>query len=96
MSINHMRITEHGPVVQVGGPAAWLQVVHGGNVSNKVRGRRVGPEAVRGRFPPEVLGRLRDSSAAEIALENLLVTPLRDARDAAVALLRGRKRVAPR
>jgi hypothetical protein len=44
---------------------------------------------VRGRFPPEVLGRLRESSAAGIALENLLVTPLRTARDTAVARLRG-------
>jgi hypothetical protein len=89
MSINHMRMAEQGPILQVGGPAAWLQVVHGGNVSNKVRGRRVGPEAVRGRFPPEVPGRLRESSATGIALENLLLTPLREARDAAVARLRG-------
>ena len=74
MSINHMRMAEHGPVLQVGGPAAWLQVVHGGNVSNKVRGRRVGPEAVRDRFPPEVPGRLRASSATGIALENLPLT----------------------
>ena len=89
MSINHMRMAEHGPVLQVGGPAAWLQVVHGGNVSNKVRGRRVGPEAVRDRFPPEVPGRLRASSATGIALENLLLTPLRAARDVAVARWRG-------
>jgi hypothetical protein len=91
MSINHMRMAEHGQVLQVGGPAAWLQVVHGGNVSNKVRGRRVGPEVVRDRFPPEVPGRLRASSATGIALENLLLTPLRTTRDTAVALLRGQR-----
>jgi hypothetical protein len=66
-------------------------VVHGGNVSNKVRGRRVGPEVLAGRFPPEVPGRLRSNSATGIALENLLLTPLRGARDAAVARLRGQR-----
>lgn len=92
MSINHMRMAEVGPIRQVAGPAAWLQVVHGGNVSNKVRGRRVGPEAVRGRFPPAVLGPLQPVSAPAMALENLVLTPLRSARDALVARLRGQGR----
>jgi hypothetical protein len=93
MSINHMKMAEHGPVHQVGGPAAWLQVVHGGNVSNKVRGRRVTGAVARGRFPDAVLGPLRQDSAATIALENLVLTPLREARDGAIALLRGHPKV---
>lgn len=93
MSINHMRMAEHGPVHQIGGPAAWLQVVHGGNVSNKVRGRRVDGALARGRFPDAVLGPLRPASRAEIALENAVLTPLRAARDAAIGLVRGRKRL---
>ena len=94
MSINHMRMAEVGPIVQVDGPAAWLQVVHGGNVSNKVRGRRVGPGIVRGRFPPEVPGKLKDDPALGIALENLVLTPLRAGRDSLVTRLRGQGRVA--
>jgi hypothetical protein len=82
-----------GPVEQVEGPAAWLQVVHGGNVSNKVRGRRVPPAAAEGRFPAAALADLRPGSGAEMAIENLLVTPLRSVRDRAVALVRGHERL---
>lgn len=92
MSINHMQLAELGEIVQVAGPAGWLQVVHGGNVSNKVRGRRVAADIVRDRFPPEVPGELKPTSQAEIALENLVLTPLRSGRDALVSLLR-RQRV---
>ena len=49
--VQHMHLAEAGPVVQVGGPGGWLQVVHGGNVSNKIRGRRVPPAELAGRFP---------------------------------------------
>ncbi len=95
MSINHMRMAEVGPIQQVGGKAGWLQVVHGGNVSNKVRGRRVAPAAVRDLFPEAVLGPLKPASGAEISLENIVLTPLRSARDALVARLRGQGRAAP-
>lgn len=37
----HNRLGLQMPVVEVGGAPAWLQVVHGLNVSNRVRGRRV-------------------------------------------------------
>lgn len=94
MSINHMRMAEFGPILQVDGPAAWLQVVHGGNVSNKVRGRRVGAEALRGRFPEGVAGELKPTSVPEMALENLVLTPLRSARDGLVARMRGQGRTA--
>ncbi len=35
---NHMELHLQGPVVQVAEPAAWLQVVHGRNLSNRVWG----------------------------------------------------------
>lgn len=90
VSIHHMRLAEHGTVTQIDGPGAWLQVVHGGNISNKVRGWRTGPAALRGRFPPDVLGPLDPVSPLSRGLENLAVTPLRAGRDAALALLRRR------
>jgi Putative rhamnosyl transferase len=93
MSINHMKMAEHGPVHQIPGPAGWLQVVHGGNVSNKIRGRRVSGAVARGQFPDRVLGPLREDSAARIRFENTVLTPLRDARDAAIALLRGQPKM---
>jgi len=92
-SIEHMKMDQYGPIQQVPGPPAWLQVVHGGNVSNKIRGRRVPAGRARGRFPPELLAGLQESSSTTIALENLFLTPRRSALDAASALWRGQKRV---
>ena len=93
ISINHLKLTRVGPVTQLDGAAAWLQVVHGGNVSNKVRGRRVPPAQAADRFPGPVLSGLRPASRLEIALENLVLTPIRSARDAAVAMVRGHEQV---
>lgn len=39
----HNRLGLSMPVVEIGGPAAWLQVIHGTNVSNRIRGRRISP-----------------------------------------------------
>jgi hypothetical protein len=39
------------PAKRLGGPPAWLQVVHGSNVSNRVHGRRVSPGTYAECFP---------------------------------------------
>ena len=63
--VQHMDLAAAGPVVQVDGPGGWLQVVHGGNVSNKIRGRRVPPAELAGRFPASIdLGGGRRRSAS--------------------------------
>lgn len=46
----HNALAGHMPVVQDPGPPAWLQVVHGGNVSNRVRGRLVSPQRYEALF----------------------------------------------
>lgn len=88
MTIRHMELADHVPVVQAEGPAGWLQVVHGGNVSNRVRGRRVGREEAVRQFPAEVLGEIADPSLVTRAMETLVIAPLRHARDRAFALAR--------
>lgn len=47
----HNRLRLLMPVEQVPGPPGWLQVVHGKNVSNRVRGRITDPAQHRDRFP---------------------------------------------
>ena len=49
---NHLKYSM--PVVRLRGDPAWLQVIHGTNVSNRVHGRRISPTGFLDRFP--VLG----------------------------------------
>ncbi|MDB5661569.1 MAG: hypothetical protein JWS10_4184 [Cypionkella sp.] len=88
MGIAHMDAEASGPLVQVPGEGGWLQVVHGGNVSNKVRGQRIAPDRLATRFHPGALARLEAASPGQIALENSILTPLRDGRDRLMGLAR--------
>ena len=93
MGISHIDAADFGPLVQVPGPGGWLQVVHGGNVSNKVRGVRVGPDALAARFHPGALAGLEPASALVLAADNLLMAPLRSGRDRLFGLARRLKRL---
>lgn len=92
LGIDHMAAADEGPLVQVPGPGGWLQIVHGGNVSNKVRGRRVAPEALAGRFLPGALEGLQPVGPLALAAENAVLTPLRGLRDRLSALRQGLRR----
>lgn len=92
MGINHMEAAEFGPLVQVPGPGGWLQVVHGNNVSNKVRGHRIRPRDLVGRFHPEALQGLSDGNNLAVIFENFAVSPLRELRDETITRLRRLKR----
>lgn len=92
MGIAHMEAASSGPLVQVPGPGGWLQVVHGGNVSNKVRGRRVSPDTLRERFHPGALAGLAPVTSTTLALENGVLSPLRDGRDRLIGLAKGLRR----
>ncbi len=93
MGISHIDAADFGPLVQVPGPGGWLQVVHGGNVSNKVRGVRVGPDALAAHFHPGALAGLEPAGALALAADNLLMAPLRSARDRLFGLARRVKRL---
>lgn len=86
--IKHMDLALHLPVHQLSGPGAWLQVVHGGNVSNKIRGRLVGRAVAESRFPPPLIADVRDPAASEVWTERLVTGPIRDFRDIAVNAVR--------
>lgn len=76
----HVNIARLGPVRQVGGAPGWLQVVHGGNVSNRVKGRRVRVDSRLDIFP--LLGDVVPAGESNVGIlsENLLATPFRQAR----------------
>lgn len=82
----HNELPRVMPVVEIGGPPAWLQVVHGGNVSNRVRGRLVAPSAHRAAFavPLEV----REPSPREVLVDRAVAAPARRVRDGSRATAR--------
>jgi putative rhamnosyltransferase len=75
------------PVVELDGPPSWLQVVHGANVSNRVRGRLVSPRAHQARF-----GNTLDDAPtpvfADITKDMFVGVPIRAARDGARSAVR--------
>lgn len=86
-SVDHMILFDVVPVVQERGPPAWLQVIHGRNVSNKIRGRmlrRINPSW----FPARVVGAAAPVPAARLMMQNVLHQPTRRARDLAIKLVR--------
>lgn len=87
-SIQHMTLAARVPVVQVDGGAGWLQVVHGENVSNKIRGRRVQPVEVKHQFFDGAVMGVPPAQAAALLAENAVLTPLRRLRDKLAAIRR--------
>lgn len=83
----HIMLGRSMPVIGLEGEPGWLQVVHGENVSNRVRGRLVSAQRWEALFP----GMLQDvgsPGAARIVGDRLLVAPARWTRDTARATLR--------
>lgn len=78
----HTMLHRHLPAVSVSGEPGWLQVIHGQNVSNRARGRRVSPRRYDARFPG-LLDTIPVPSRVELASDSLLQRPLRAAVDTA-------------
>jgi hypothetical protein len=80
----HNRLGETMAVRSVRGRPAWLQVVHGENVSNRVRGRLVSPSAYRESFG-SLLDDRDEPEFARIIRDRLLKAPARAMREGARA-----------
>lgn len=76
----HNRLHRHFPTVTEGGPPAWLQVIHGNNVSNRVRGRRVSPEPFRSLFPG-LLDQVPGCDRGALLQDRLIGAPTRATRE---------------
>lgn len=77
----HNLLGTHMPVLVVEREPTWLQVVHGGNVSNRVRGRRVRPSRYRAMFGA-MLDDAAEPSRGELIRDLVVGVPLRSLRDA--------------
>ncbi|AXJ09295.1 glycosyltransferase [Arthrobacter sp. PM3] len=67
-------------VIEIGGDPAWLQVIHGTNVSNRIRGRLTTVEAFEPLFGALLDGAVNPGRAA-LARDLLVARPGRYARD---------------
>jgi hypothetical protein len=76
----HNRLHLAMPVVTLSGDPGWLQVVHGSNVSNRVRGVRVSPKPYLRLFP-QLLDDVPPVGAAELVVDRVVAGPARLARD---------------
>ena len=85
-SIQHMDLARHGTVRQIGGAGGWMQIVHGGNVSNKIRGRRIAAREIDGAFPPTLVAEVTPVGAPALWADAALSGSLRGLRDTALAL----------
>lgn len=81
----HMELSRVAPIKQVAGDPGWMQVIHGQNVSNRVRGRRISPGAIRRQFALSDGVPLHEISPAEQAAETAIFQPMRALRDTAIA-----------
>jgi Putative rhamnosyl transferase len=76
----HNMLYRYMPVHSESGRAAWLQVVHGRNVSNRVRGKLVEPSKYRAQFPGYLDG-LPAPSRVALVRDRLVSIPVREARE---------------
>lgn len=75
------------PAIQLDGPPGWLQVVHGENVSNRVRGHLVSPSSYADRFD-HLLDDVEEPSRRESWKDDLLYRPGRLVRDTVRSMTR--------
>lgn len=80
----HNRLHLSMPVTRIKGSVAWLQVVHGSNVSNRIHGKRVSPRSFREWFP-RILDDMEEPSSGILARDVLLSGPGRIIRESARA-----------
>lgn len=76
----HILLGQHMPVREVAGPPAWLQVVHGTNVSNRVHGRLISASDVVDQFGP-LIADVSAPSRIRMMADRLLFGPARILRD---------------
>lgn len=76
----HDRLGGSMDVRPVGGEPGWLQVVHNGNVSNRIKGTLVGPEKYLRLFPCGLDG-VATPTTASLIVDRGFWAPLRAARE---------------
>ncbi|ASN51483.1 glycosyltransferase [Sinomonas sp. R1AF57] len=77
----HNALGDHMPVVLKYDQPAWLQVVHGRNVSNRVHGTLTSPSRYAGLFP-HLLDDMPEPTTTDLAKDRMVGVPVRFVREA--------------
>ena len=80
----HNELDQHMPAAHAGGGPGWLQVIHGDNVSNRVRGTLTSPSGHRTAFAP-LLDAVPEPTQTRVLRDRFVRLPLRSVREAARA-----------
>jgi len=82
LAANHTTLHDFANVVHVKDKPMWLQVVHGGNVSNRVRGKRVKMDKYNSEFLyMRLVSHGVKESKIQLGFDNLILGTYRDLRD---------------
>jgi hypothetical protein len=76
----HNLLGENMPVIEIGGEPGWLQVIHGRNVSNRIRGKLVCSSSHIDRFPG-LINDVQNANVREQMLDRLVAQPARLVRE---------------
>lgn len=81
----HTELAKRFPLRQVAAPPSWLQVVHGENVANRIKGKRMGDKAVLARFSLSDRVHIEPTGPGVLLMDRLVFYPARQLRESAVA-----------
>lgn len=87
-SAQHRDLGRLWTLKQIQGPPCWLQVVHGENVANRIKGRRLEDAAVLASFTIDPEVPIVSTGGGALLLDRLIAYPLRCLREAAFGVAR--------
>lgn len=80
----HTELASRFAIRQVLDEPSWLQVVHGENVTNRIKGRRLADKDVMARFTLSPKVAIRSTGRIALAADRLALFPIRQARELAI------------
>jgi hypothetical protein len=67
----HHRLGKYAPIKQLPLKDAWIQIIHGSNLANRVRGVRAASQTIeRENLPPRLAERIRPVPPGEFIIDN--------------------------
>jgi hypothetical protein len=82
----HTELAERFPLQQVITDPCWLQVVHGENVANRIKGKRLADKAVLARFALGATVEVEPTGWMALAWDRFVLFPARRAREWAIVI----------